>query len=163
MWAIANALKNQGITTFNGKMVDDLNWKVDWFGTLDRAEFAMVMPCAAFWSSEACVEELQAILQKGIPVFILRVCLTFNGSVPEGNFLGSTTEQQKLAGFFRQHSKLRTNCLPTPSQPLFHENFEDNCQLLWRRIVKKLPHLLGPQAKVHSEPEPETEEQPEPD
>ena len=84
-----------GITTFNGKMVTTGDWDVEWFGKLDRARFAIVMPCEAFWESEQCPKELEKVL-KNLPehrVFLLRVDDTFRGQAPAGNFLGESEEQ----------------------------------------------------------------------
>eukprot|EP01043_Picozoa_sp_COSAG02_P037604 COSAG02_NODE_2835_length_7924_cov_8.681534_4_plen_1683_part_00 len=160
MWAIANALRQQKITTFNGKMVPaGRDWEVEWFGCLDKAKFAIVMPSDAFWKSKQCRKELEKIL-KTLPeshIFLVRVDDTFTGNVPKGAFLGDTTKEQKLAGFFR--AKLTMNSLPTPRQPLFQKDFEANCKLLCSRILKEIPDLAlsqcEPELQPELEPEPE--------
>ena len=54
-------MRKRGITTFNGKMVTDGDWEVEWFGKLARAQFAIVMPCEAFWKSKQCQMELEML------------------------------------------------------------------------------------------------------
>ena len=147
MWAVANALRKRGITTFNGQMVASGDWDEEWFGKLDQAQFAIVMPCEAFWKSKQCPKELVKILKR-LPerrIFLLRVDESFKGSLPTHNFLGDTEQQRTRARFFR--TKLTMNCLPTPGSPLFQEHFEANCDELCNRIFAELPELRHPDSE----------------
>ena len=73
-----------------------------------------------YWLSGPCIEEVLAILRKGIKVFILRFDDTCQ-SCTRGNFLGDSVDQVDRAGFIKL--KLSMNCLPPPHEPLFQDNF----------------------------------------
>jgi len=129
MWAVANGLRAYDITTYNSKMVKaGQHWRVEWFGILARAKFAVVIPSDAYWQSQQCVDELEAILHRNIPVFLLRGDVGFTGRVPKGDFLGTADANKKLSGFFQTSKQLAKNCLPGPDCPLFHDNKAANCE-----------------------------------
>ena len=48
-WAVGNALRLLGITTYCGLMVRTDNWQEKWFGKLNKALFAIVMLSDAYW------------------------------------------------------------------------------------------------------------------
>ena len=184
MWAIGNALRLQGISTYCGLMVRTKNWQEKWFGKLNKAKFAIVMLSDAYWKSGPCIDEVRAILQKGIEVFIIRVDNTCH-TCTRGNFLGDSVDQIDQAGFIKL--KLNVNCLPPPHEPLFQEpaNFAANSVELAEQIVASVPGAvdsatpssLGPAttavaaaAAVAAQPSPgtdhaflELEEEPEPE
>ena len=136
MWGIADGLRRRGIKTYNGMMVKaEQDWEVEWFGICAQAKFAIVILSDAYWQSGACVRELQAILKRNIPVYLLRDDADFKGRVPKGNFLGDDVDNIKLAGYFQMSKRLQKNCLPAPDKPLFHEQNEQNCDELYRLIT----------------------------
>jgi hypothetical protein len=136
MWAVGNALRLHGITTYCGLMVRTDNWQVKWFGKLSTAKFAIIMLSDAYWKSDPCLEEVTTILQEGIKVYIVRVddsCHTCT----RGNFLGGSDDQVDQAGFIKL--KLDMNCLPPPHEPLFQDNFEANAAELVQQIWLSFP------------------------
>ena len=69
VWAIANILKDAGITSFHGYMVRGGDqWEEEWFGIMPSAKFGVVMISEAFLKSKPCVKELRALLKQGIPI-----------------------------------------------------------------------------------------------
>ena len=44
----------------------------------------------------------------------------------------------KLAGYFQTSQELQKNCLPKPDKPLFHEQMDQNCEELSRRIRERV-------------------------
>jgi hypothetical protein len=141
MWAIGNALRLHGISTYCGLMVRTKNWQQKWFGKLNKAKFAIVMLSDAYWKSGPCIEEVTKILEKGIQVFIVRVDRTCH-SCTRGNFLGESVDQIDQAGFIKL--KLNMNCLPPPHEPLFQEpaNFGANAAELAEQIMASVPDAV---------------------
>jgi hypothetical protein len=133
MWAIGNSLEHAGIPVYNGLMVKTDNWQVKWFGKMSRAKFAIVMLSDMYWDSQPCVEEIKAILMKGVKVFLLRVDTTCH-TCTKGSFLGEGEDKLDLAGFIKL--KLHMNCLPPPHKPLFQDDFSTNMGELIAQIQK---------------------------
>eukprot|EP01050_Picozoa_sp_SAG11_P019862 SAG11_NODE_3234_length_2594_cov_1.802405_1_plen_248_part_00 len=138
MWAVGNALRLHGISTYCALMVRGDNWKEQWFGKLNTAKFAIVMLSDDYWKSGPCTAEVRAILRKGIKVFIVRVDDTCH-SCTRGNFLGESVDQITQAGFIKQ--MLHMNCMPPPHEPLFQEpaNFGANAADLAEQILASVP------------------------
>ena len=105
-------------------------------GKLNKAKFAIIMLSDAYWQSGPCIEEVRAILRKGIKVFVIRVDDTCH-SCTNGNFLGESVDQIDQAGFIKL--KLNMNCLPPPHEPLFQANFGRNAAELVKHIRAAIP------------------------
>ena len=118
-----------------------------WFGKLNKASFAIVMLSKAYWASGPCIEEVRAILRKGVKVYIVRVDDTCH-TCTQGNFLGEAEEEIDSAGFIKL--KLNMNCLPPPHEPLFQVQ-----QPLWAPATQlyRTPPLPRPPARPpHADP-----------
>jgi hypothetical protein len=118
MWAVANMLRLNGITSYCGLMVREANWQQKWFGKMYKAKFAIIMTSDKYWDPNSpCREEVEAILQRGLKVFILRVDATCSTCM-RGDFLGTSEDEIDSAGFLK--SRLGAlNCFPPPHKPLF--------------------------------------------
>eukprot|EP01050_Picozoa_sp_SAG11_P023201 SAG11_NODE_4598_length_1840_cov_1.031591_1_plen_306_part_01 len=124
MWALANVLREAGVTSYCGLMVKTQNWQRMWYGKMRRARAAVVMLSDAYWKSGPCVKELMAILEHGsIRVFIIRVDTTCHTCM-RGDFLGNTVDEITDAGFIK--AKLSMNCFPPPHEGLFQDAFMGN-------------------------------------
>jgi hypothetical protein len=118
MWAIANCLEAHEITCYCGLMVRTENWQEEWYGKMYQAKFAIIMTSDKYWErGSPCTAEVTAILQRGIPIFSLRIDDSCHTCM-RGNFLGDSVEQITKAGFLK--AKLGSlNCFPPPHKPLF--------------------------------------------
>lgn len=132
--ALAQELKKSGLRPFHGRMVKGGdNWQEVWFGNMPDAKVAIVMFSPAFFASEACVEELKAILKEPdvskcvIPVFVAPVSMG-----KKDDFLESDKKLKKTANFIR--SKIDGNCIPPPDKGLFQQNWDTNVALLIQRV-----------------------------
>lgn len=109
------------------------NWQETWFGVMPETKVAIVMLSEAFFQSEACVDEMAAILKEPglskrvIPVFVSPIDMS-KGS----DFLGSSKSEKRQANFFR--TKIDGNCIPPPDEGLFQDNWERNVELLSKRV-----------------------------
>ena len=147
VWAVGNALRLNGITTYCGLMCRTKNWQVKWYGTMAKARFAIVMLSDWYWRSGACLNELLATVKKGIPIYILRIDDTCHTCM-RGDFLGDGEEALFNSGFLK--AKLDMNCLPPPHEELFQVHFARNMkELIWqirRDLGDQLMSLPGLQS-----------------
>jgi hypothetical protein len=135
MWAVANALRKEGITSYNGLMVTDGNWQEKWYGKMDTAKIAIIMLSDEYWKSTACKEELLTLVKKGK---IKKMILRFDVWQLGGHFLGDDEDSVDQAALIK--NKLDTNCLPKPDtypdKPggMFQDDFAGNMEELVKRI-----------------------------
>ena len=79
-------------------MARTANWQQKMiFGKLNKARFAVIMLSDAYWKSQPCIDEVTAILEKRIKVFIIRVDNNCHTCV-RGNFLSDTVDVIDKAG-----------------------------------------------------------------
>jgi hypothetical protein len=83
-----------------------------------KAKFAIIMTSDKYWDPNSpCREEVEAILQRGLKIFILRIDATCSTCM-RGDFLGTSEDEIDSAGFLK--SRLGAlNCFPPPHKPLF--------------------------------------------
>ena len=146
MWAIMNFLDGQGINCYCGLMVRTENWQEEWYGKMYQAKFAIIMMSDSYWEpASPCCDEVRAILQRGIPIFSLRVDDTCHTCM-RGNFLGGSIEQITSAGFLK--AKLGSlNVFPPPHKPLLQDDFSANAAELVDMIRAAVD--LGPAGVGH--------------
>eukprot|EP01051_Picozoa_sp_SAG22_P038376 SAG22_NODE_19645_length_273_cov_0.586207_1_plen_73_part_01 len=73
MWALANVLRQNGITSYCGLMVREDNWQQKWYGKMNKAKFAIIMTSDCYWDrGSPCKDEVEAILKKGLKIFSVR-------------------------------------------------------------------------------------------
>ena len=67
MWAIANVLRKNGITSFNGYQVKPgEDWQTKWYGKMPRAKLCVLILSEEYFTSTACADECFEVLkQKG--------------------------------------------------------------------------------------------------
>jgi len=136
MWAVANGLREAGVTSFNGYQVTGgQDWQVEWFGVLPECDVLIVMLSQSYFKSEACVNELVAACKARkpiIPIYLEKVDVS-------GSFLGPGTPQRKMANFIRPH--IQGNCVPPPDQGFFPganaADFRRNMATLTQTIQSK--------------------------
>ena len=68
MWQIANFLKQNGITSFNGKQVEaGQDWMQKWLGKMPEADVCLAMISGPYFESEPCKEEIYKTAREKIP------------------------------------------------------------------------------------------------
>jgi hypothetical protein len=111
MWALANALRESELPSFNGYQVSGgRDWQLEWFGVLPECQVLVVMLSRSYFKSAACVAELMEACRIGkpmIPIYLEDVDIS-------GYFLGTTPEQKKTANFIRK--SISGNRVPPPDQ-----------------------------------------------
>ena len=71
MWAIANVLRKNGITSFNGYQVrPGEDWQAKWYGKMPEAKLCVLVLSKEYFKSKACVNECFEVLKnrKVIPL-----------------------------------------------------------------------------------------------
>ena len=101
---------------------------------MGKAKFAIIMTSSEYWDPHSpCKDEVQAILEKGLKIFNIRVDDTCHKCM-RGNFLGDSIDQIDKAEFLK--AKLgRLNCFPPPHKPVFQDNFNENAQELLQMLL----------------------------
>ena len=124
MWAIANVILKNGISSFNGYMVEPgQDWQVEWYGNLPEAKVAILIMSPEYFDSIPCREECTALVKlKGK---VVPLPLQFGMPKMSGRFLGTEREQIKIGNLIKQRIN---NHLPPPDQGPFDRNFEGNAK-----------------------------------
>jgi hypothetical protein len=149
MWAVANALREAGITSFNGYQVTGVqDWQEEWFGVLPECPLLVVMLSKSYFKSPACVAELKAACKSGkpmIPIYLDKVDIS-------SYFLGTSVEEKKAANYIRHH--IDGNCVPPPDQGFFQgrgtADFQRNIDMLVGAIKKTAGVRIRPVAHVEA-------------
>jgi hypothetical protein len=133
MWAIANVLRKNGITSFNGYQVKSGDhWQDQWYGNMPEAKVCILILSPEYFDSGPCRDECSAVLKQK-SVFPLPV--QFGMPDMSGHFLGETSEQVRMANLLNQRIG---NVLPPPDKGVFSDNFEQHAETLVRRVREKL-------------------------
>ena len=120
MRRIAGVLESNHISCYHGKLCPVASqWKVEWFGRVERCKVAVVLLSPGYFESEQCMVELLALITRGglnglqnkiIPVIVAEGV----GTAMQGDFLGSNRLQQLRASTIR--TLFRGNWLPAPDE-----------------------------------------------
>ena len=158
MWAIANVLRKNNITSFNGKQVKPgENWQEKWYGKMPEAKICVLILSEEYFTSQSCITEcLEAVKQQG-KIDVLPI--QFGTPNMSGDFLGTSTKDKEKANIIKQRI---LNWLPPPDQGRFQDNFERNAKALVLRICVILgastqtsrAHDRNPSISPTSRPEP---------
>ena len=133
MWALANVLRENGITSFNGYQVEaGDNWQEAFYGRLPEAQVAILVLSPEYFASDACVKECATILRESK---IKIVPVQFGMPNIQGHFLGEGDDEIMLANLIK--SKLG-NVYPPPDQGGFHENFAQHAKRFAEVVGKNL-------------------------
>ena len=148
MWAVLNYLDAHGVTCYCGLMVRTENWEKEWYGKMYQAKFAIIMMSDSYWEpGSPCRAEVEAILQRGIPIFSLRVDDSCHTCM-RGDFLGGSIEEITAAGFLK--AKLGSlNVFPPPHKQLFQDDFAANAAELVDMIRAAVDLGPGPAGAAH--------------
>eukprot|EP01052_Picozoa_sp_SAG31_P048272 SAG31_NODE_10025_length_1194_cov_0.950685_2_plen_285_part_01 len=131
-------------------MVRTENWQKEWYGKMYQAKFAIIMLSDAYWErSSPCRDEVEAILQRGIPIFSIRIDNTCHTCM-KGNFLGDSDDQMTTAGFLKV--KLGSlNCFPPPHKPLFQVRCDAKCLYCNLSQIVDATKAVGSCCVVHND------------
>ena len=136
MWAIANVLRQHGITSFNGLQVEaGENWQVGWYGRKTQAKLAIIMLSPEYFGSSACAEECKAIVTSKIKV----IPIQYGMPNTKGNFLGDQEDEIMVAGLIKVKMG---NCFPRPDQGGFNDDFPTHAKRLIELVSKKLEDIV---------------------
>ena len=132
MWAVANVLRENGITSFNGCQVKaGENWQEGWYGRMSKAQAAILLLSPEYFDSDSCVQECSAILKSGMKAFPVQ----YGMPDTKGDFLGDENDKVLTAGLIKQ--KLG-NVYPPPDQGSFHDDFPSHAKRLMELVSEKL-------------------------
>ena len=74
MWAIANVLRRNGITSFNGYQVKPgEDWQTKWYGKMPEAKLCVLVLSEEYFTSKACVDECLEVLKQKNKVISLPI------------------------------------------------------------------------------------------
>ena len=131
MWQVANFLKKNGITSFNGKQVEaGQDWMQKWLGKMPEADVCLAMISGPYFESAPCKEEIYKTAREKIP--ILPIIFETPPPLKKG-FFGMSDDEREKGNFVRGELH---NWLPTPDQGLFQDNWEANCAELLAQVKK---------------------------
>ena len=142
VWAVANILKDAGITSFHGYIVEaGQDWEKKWFGKMPRAKVGVVMLSEAFFKSGPCKEELLALIKKGHPIIPVVFDMSAHKAMKGDTFLGTDADSIEDANFLK--TKMTGNSLPPPDQGVFQTNFDANAAELVKLVKRALAPTSG--------------------
>ena len=145
MWKVANALREVGITTYNGKQnVTAGKWDQKFFGKLHDATILVAFLSPEYFESHACRREIFLAASLEMPIVPLIIAAPPAGlrqGSTERYFGATPAEAAELENIEKGNlvSLSTNNFLPPPDRGVFQDDFDRNCETLVALLRAKLP------------------------